>query len=230
MEWYWLVWKKYAQFDGRSRRKEYWMFTLFNLLAIMALGMIAIVGVVLLANAGKTSSEDAAPFLFIPVGIYALAALIPSISAATRRFHDIGKSGWMLFLLIVLGIIPIVGFITAIIQIVFLCQDSAPGANQYGPNPKFPDQGAMIYAGIPPGAIPAGYFVPPQPPAMVVPPPPSARDEIGILQELRRAIDGRLSILRKLRHSDLKSATLVWRPAFTLAARRAGIPGSLLRL
>lgn len=178
MEWYLMVWKKYAQFDGRSRRKEYWMFTLFNLLAIMALGMIAIAGTVLLANAGKTTSEDTVPFLFIPIGIYALAALIPSISAATRRFHDIGKSGWMLFLLIALGVIPIVGFITAIIQIVFLCQDSEPGPNQYGPNPKFPGQGAMMYAGIPPGAIPAGYFVPPQPPAMVVP-PPSAATRLG---------------------------------------------------
>jgi len=179
MEWYWMVWRKYAEFDGRSRRKEYWMFTLFNLLAIFALGALSIAGEVILAAHGTEASANSFVLLFIPVGIYALAAVIPSLAAATRRFHDIGKSGWLLFLLCALGIIPIVGFICSIIQIVFLCQDSVPGVNQYGPNPKFPGQGAMMYAGIPPGAIPAGYVVPPQPPAMVVPPPPSAETRLG---------------------------------------------------
>ena len=134
-----MVWKKYAEFDGRSRRKEYWMFTLVNVIAIMLLSALAVAGMIL--------SRDTGPFLFIPMVIYGLAAFIPSISAATRRFHDIGKSGWMLLLLCVLGIIPVVGFICAIIQIVLLCQDSQPGVNQYGPNPKFPEQGAMMYAG-----------------------------------------------------------------------------------
>ncbi len=158
MEWYLMAWRKFAQFDGRSRRKEYWMFTLFNLIAVALLAMIALAGIAV--------SRENGPFLFIPVGIYGLAALIPGISAATRRFHDIGKSGWVLFLLIVLGIIPIVGLVCGIIQIVFLCTDSVPGPNEYGPNPKSNDPGAMMYAGIPPGAIPAGYAVPPQPPVL----------------------------------------------------------------
>jgi uncharacterized membrane protein YhaH (DUF805 family) len=164
MEWYLMVWKKYADFDGRSRRKEYWMFTLFNILAVFVLGALAIGGGALLATGGTDFSANTMIFLFIPVGIYGLAITIPSIAVATRRFHDIGKSGWLLFLLIALGVIPVVGFVTAVIQLVFLCQDSVPGPNQYGPNPKFPEQGAMMYAGIPPGAIPAGYIVPPQPP------------------------------------------------------------------
>ena len=154
MEWYLMVWKKYAEFDGRSRRQEYWMFTLVNLIAIMLLSGLAVAGMIL--------SRDTGPFLFIPMVIYGLAAFIPSISAATRRFHDIGKSGWMLLLLCVLGIIPVVGFICAIIQIVLLCQDSQPGVNQYGPNPKFPEQGAMMYAGNA-GFVPANIVVPPQP-------------------------------------------------------------------
>ncbi len=191
MEWYWMAWRKYAQFDGRSRRKEYWMFTLYNLLAIFALGALGVAGSVLLASTGKVSSENSVPFLFIPIGIYALAAIIPSISAATRRFHDIGKSGWFLFLLCALGIIPIVGFICSIIQIVFLCQDSVPGPNHYGPNPKFPEQGAMMFAGIPPGAIPAGYVVPPQPPAMFVPPPPPTQARVGFCKNCgARLTDG----------------------------------------
>jgi uncharacterized membrane protein YhaH (DUF805 family) len=154
MEWYLMVWRKFAEFDGRSRRKEYWMFTLFNLIAIFL--------VMALAFAGMMLSQNSGTYLFIPVGIYALAAVIPSISVATRRFHDVGKSGWVLLLLCVLGIIPIVGFICAIIQIVLLCQDSQPGVNQYGPNPKFPEQVAMMYAGNA-GVVPPNIAPPPQP-------------------------------------------------------------------
>jgi hypothetical protein len=115
-----------------------------------------------LAVAGMVLSQDSGPYLFIPIGIYGLAALIPGISIATRRFHDVGKSGWMLLLLCVLGIIPVVGFVCAIIQIVLLCQDSQPGVNQYGPNPKFPEQGAMMYAGNV-GFVPMSIDAQPQP-------------------------------------------------------------------
>jgi uncharacterized membrane protein YhaH (DUF805 family) len=154
MEWYLMVWKKYAEFDGRSRRKEYWVFTLFNAIAASLLTALSFAGITLAHGNGA--------YLFIPVGIYALAATIPSISVATRRFHDIGKSGWMLLLLCVLGIIPIVGFICAIIQLVLFCQDSQPGVNQYGPNPKFPEQGAIMYAGGA-GFVPMSIAAPPQP-------------------------------------------------------------------
>jgi uncharacterized membrane protein YhaH (DUF805 family) len=161
MEWYLMAWRKYAEFDGRSRRKEYWMFALFNILAVFALSALATGGAAILATRGTDVSENGLILLFIPIGIYGLAITIPSLAVATRRFHDIGKSGWLLFLLIALGVIPFVGFITAIIQIVFLCQDGVPGVNQYGPNPKFPMQGAMVYAGNA-GFIPAGIAVPPQ--------------------------------------------------------------------
>jgi uncharacterized membrane protein YhaH (DUF805 family) len=153
MDWYLMVWKKYAQFDGRSRRKEYWMFILFNLVAIMVLAGIG--------GAGMAMSQDNGAFLFVPFGVYALAAIIPSLAVATRRFHDIGKSGWMLVLLIVLGIIPLVGIVCTVIQIVFLCQDSQPGANQYGPNPKFPEQAVGLFPGSM-GLTPVAFGAPPQ--------------------------------------------------------------------
>ncbi len=154
MEWYLIVWRKFAEFDGRARRKEYWMFTLFNTIAVVFLMTLAFAGIAL--------SRDTGFFLFIPVGIYGLAAIIPGLAVATRRFHDIGKSGWMLVLLCVLGIVPLVGLVCAIIQIVFLCQDSQPGVNQYGPNPKFPEQGAMMYAGNA-GFVPMSIDAQPQP-------------------------------------------------------------------
>lgn len=140
MDWYSMVWRKYAEFDGRSRRSEYWMFNLFNILAIFALAALGGVGI--------AASPDYGGVLFVPLGVYALAAVIPSLAVSVRRLHDSGKSGWLLLLFVVLGLIPIVGFITAVIQIVIMCQDSDPGPNQYGPNPKFPEQAAGIYAGV----------------------------------------------------------------------------------
>ena len=81
MDWYLMVWKKYAEFDGRSRRTEYWMFMLFNFLAILALCAVGGVGIAM--------SQDNGWVLFIPLGIYGLAGLIPTLAVATRRFHDI---------------------------------------------------------------------------------------------------------------------------------------------
>jgi uncharacterized membrane protein YhaH (DUF805 family) len=131
MDWYLMVWRKYAEFDGRSRRKEYWMFVLFNFLAILALAAIGGVGLAI--------SEDYGGILFVPLGIYVLAGIIPGLAVGVRRLHDTGKSGWLLLVFMLVGMIPFIGFIGAIIQIVFMCQDSEPGTNQYGPNPKYPD-------------------------------------------------------------------------------------------
>ena len=132
MNWYAMAWKKYGEFEGRSRRTEYWMFMLFNFLAMIALGILGGIGLAI--------SEHYGGLLFIPLGVYFLITIIPSLAISVRRLHDTGKSGWMLLLFAVLGFIPLVGLVSSIIQLVFLCQDSDPGTNQYGPNPKFPDQ------------------------------------------------------------------------------------------
>lgn len=112
MNWYLEVLKKYAVFQGRARRTEYWMFILVNFLIAIGLGVI-----------------DSVLSLGFLSGLYSLAMLIPSIAVGVRRFHDIGKSGWW----ILLGLIPLLGLIALII---FFVQDSQPGDNAYGPNPK----------------------------------------------------------------------------------------------
>jgi uncharacterized membrane protein YhaH (DUF805 family) len=119
MEWYLLALKKYAEFSGRSRRKEYWMYALFNMLIVFVL---EIAGFALLRSAAGT-------ILFALLGIYCLATLIPSLAVGIRRLHDTGKSGWWLLI----SLVPFVGFI---ILLIFLVTDSAPEANLYGPNPK----------------------------------------------------------------------------------------------
>ncbi len=113
MNWYLEVIKKYAVFDGRARRTEYWMFFLFNIIIAFGLGFIE----------GLVGSPGILGML------YALAVLIPGIAVSVRRLHDTNRSGW--FLLI--GLIPIIG---TIVLIIFFAQDSDPGSNDYGENPK----------------------------------------------------------------------------------------------
>ena len=113
MNWYLGCWKKYAEFSGRARRKEYWMFVLFNMLASLVL---CIVDEIL----GTSGALD---------GLYSLAVMIPSLAVAARRLHDTDRSGWWLLI----NLIPIIGWIVCI---VFLCGDSKPGENRFGPNPK----------------------------------------------------------------------------------------------
>lgn len=114
MEWYLKVLQNYVGFSGRARRKEYWMFVLFNFIAGIILGIIeAVIGL-----PGILS------------GLYSLAILIPSLAVVFRRLHDTGKSGWW----ILISLVPIAG---SIILLVFMCLDSDAGTNKYGPNPKY---------------------------------------------------------------------------------------------
>ncbi|MNZ89121.1 Inner membrane protein YhaI [compost metagenome] len=66
----------------------------------------------------------------ILAGLYSLAILLPSLALVVRRLHDTGRSGWW----VLIGFIPLIGFI---VLLVFMCTDSDPDTNQYGPNPKY---------------------------------------------------------------------------------------------
>lgn len=103
--------QRYADFTGRARRKEYWMFFLFYL--IFYIGTV-IIDAVLGTN-------------FFAL-IFALGLFVPSIAIAARRLHDTGRSGWWQLI----ALLPIIG---AIVVLVFLVLDSTED-NQYGPNPK----------------------------------------------------------------------------------------------
>jgi len=119
MSWYLLVLKKYAVFSGRARRKEYWYFFLFNLLITIVLLVIDDMAGTLIAEGG----------IGLLSSIYGLAVLIPFFAVAVRRLHDTDRSGWWLLI----WPIPLIG---AIVILVFTVQDSKPGENQYGSNPK----------------------------------------------------------------------------------------------
>ena len=119
MNWYLEVLKKYAVFSGRARRKEYWYFVLFNI----------VISVILSAIDGMMGSYNAETGMGLLGSIYILAILLPGIGVSIRRLHDTGRSGWWLLV----GFVPLIG---AIVLIVLMLQNSKPGQNQYGANPK----------------------------------------------------------------------------------------------
>jgi uncharacterized membrane protein YhaH (DUF805 family) len=117
---------KYADFSGRARRKEYWMFALF--VFVIYIGLILAGG--LLAGVVNHASHGVGGLVFLaPAYLFILAMFIPSLSVSARRLHDTGRSGWW----ILIGMVPFVG---GIVLLVFHCQDSQMGPNEYGPNPK----------------------------------------------------------------------------------------------
>ena len=119
MNWYLSALKQYAVFKGRARRKEYWFFVLFNLIASLVLTVVDFM----------TGSLDVELGMGLLSGLYSLAILIPSLAVTVRRLHDTDHTGWWLLI----GLVPLIG---AIVLLIFTLQDSKPGDNQYGANPK----------------------------------------------------------------------------------------------
>ena len=124
MNWYLKVLKQYADFSGRARRKEYWMFYLFHLIIVFLL-------VFLMAFSGGGFEAGSEPnFVVIAIlGIYVLATIIPTVAVTVRRLHDIGKSGWWYLI----NFIPYIG---GFVLLIFACMDSNNGPNEWGENPK----------------------------------------------------------------------------------------------
>lgn len=133
MKWYFEVLGKYAVFAGRARRKEYWMFELWNSLILAAFFVIDV-------------RRSASGHVAMLAGLYLLATALPSFAGFVRRLHDTDHRGWWLFI----GMIPLVG---QFILLTLLIKDSDPGPNRFGPNPKT--------EGIPTQSPEMGYIAPP---------------------------------------------------------------------
>jgi uncharacterized membrane protein YhaH (DUF805 family) len=135
MEWMLLPYKRYFDFSGRSRRKEYWMFVLLNII-VAVLASALIFSEVPMTEEAITAYEGQSPgtMFYVGVGIlliFGLFTFIPSLAVQIRRFHDQDKSGWF----ILLGLIPYIG---GIIVLVFMCLEGTKGPNRFGPDPKDP--------------------------------------------------------------------------------------------
>ena len=119
MEWMILPFRRYFEFSGRSRRMEFWMYTLFNVL-------VAIAAVAIDYALGFGFENNG------PVGIItSLAFFVPSRSVSYRRLHGVDRSaGWL-----VLVFVPIIGWL---VLLIWNCSDGTSGTNRFGPDPKDP--------------------------------------------------------------------------------------------
>ena len=121
IQWFIKVLKHYADFSGRARRTEYWMFTLFNIIFYFAWAFL--MGIIF----GLTDSK--VETLYLVIYIYPLILMLPGLAVSVRRLHDLGKSGWMMLV----AFIPLIGSIWLLILMI---TEGNSGENKYGPNPK----------------------------------------------------------------------------------------------
>lgn len=121
MEYYVNVIKNYATFSGRARRKEYWMFALFNIIFSIVASLID--------RFTGLSIDISGVSIGIISSIYSLFILIPSLAVIVRRLHDTNRSGGWIFI----GLIPLIGWI---VLLVFYCTAGTVGNNKYGADPK----------------------------------------------------------------------------------------------
>ncbi|HTR71175.1 MAG TPA: DUF805 domain-containing protein [Mycobacteriales bacterium] len=108
------VLNKYADFSGRARRSEYWYWVL-----ALALGWIVV----------EIFWAISRPLGWILYLVLLIGTIVPDLAVGVRRLHDTSRSGWWL-------LIALVPFVGGIILLVFMCLDSTPGPNDYGPSPK----------------------------------------------------------------------------------------------
>ena len=152
MNWMTLPLKRYAEFSGRSRRMEYWMFVLFLVICYFVIGIVAaLLGFSLASVAANNPGNPTAiygSFLHSTGGIlfalFWLATIVPTVAVGVRRLHDRDMSGWW-YLIVLLGIIPLVGLLVSIGFLVLMLLPGTPGPNRFGPDPKDP-AGADVFA------------------------------------------------------------------------------------
>lgn len=158
--------RRYADFEGRASRSEYWLFALFRI----GVG-IAFMTILSIASAFVSPGDDGGPaaifmaLLALVMVVVVLGLFIPTLAVSVRRLHDTDKSGWLLLI----AFIPFGG----IVLLIFYCLDSTPGKNRFGPNPK----------GVGAGMIaPENYgYEPPRDTAPPPPPPPPPRSQPNIV-------------------------------------------------
>lgn len=123
--------QKYATFQGRASRSEYWWYAL-------GVGLIAVVlSLIMMAGMNfETGEIGGIGYLGAGLlGIFWLAIIVPSIAVTVRRFHDRDMSGWWMLGFFALSLIPLVGFLASIAQLVIFCLKGTAGENRFGPDP-----------------------------------------------------------------------------------------------
>ena len=151
MDWMLLPLRRYADFSGRSRRMEYWMFQLLNAIVVVVLLLLIFGGMPLdaLSNPEALAADTQPGAVFwigaVLAGLWALGTVIPGIAVVIRRLHDRDMSGWWYLGIIVASAIPFVNFIASIAFLVLMVLPGTKGPNRFGPDPLDPSQ-AEVFA------------------------------------------------------------------------------------
>ena len=125
--------QRYTDFQGRSRRSEYWWVILA---LIIFFGIGGALAVVLGGVAGGGDMNPIGMLLIGILGLAYLAIIIPNIALMVRRFHDLNQTGWLVLVFILLGIIPLVGMLASLAQIIWFAMPGTVGPNKCGADPK----------------------------------------------------------------------------------------------
>ena len=132
----------YTNFSGRARRREYWTFTLITDAILLLMGLLIALSLpAILTGSDSRSGGGLTPLGIVVLALYAivqLAVLPPALGLSVRRLHDAGFSGWLLLV----GLVPGIG---GLALLVLMFQDSQPGANRWGLNPKGTSEGTPAF-------------------------------------------------------------------------------------
>ena len=122
IDWYKkVVFENFANFSGRARRSEFWYFVLVNCIisTVFTISSLSIFD----------TNASLASMISLISGLYSLAIFIPNLAVTVRRLHDVGKSGWYYFIVL----IPLLG---VILLLYWFCQEGELNENKWGHNPK----------------------------------------------------------------------------------------------
>ncbi|MFC3173912.1 DUF805 domain-containing protein [Novosphingobium bradum] len=140
MDWMLMPLRRYAEFSGRSRRKEYWMFALLMAIIYTLAGVLMISSLWPMIAAGQAPTAESFTGGFLAgvvlLGLFTLAIFVPALALTVRRLHDRDLSGWWYLGVVILAQVPYLGPVVNLAFLVLMCLPGTPGPNRFSPDPK----------------------------------------------------------------------------------------------
>ena len=154
MEWMLLPYKRlYSVIEGRSSRREFWMFFLLNVLIVaayaalfIAFGGIAMLNPKTIASAMAGVGVVMLLILLVPLYLWAIITWPAGFALTIRRFHDLNLSGWVYGGFLVANFIPFLNLLSWLVLLIMMCVGGTSGPNRYGDDPTREATGANVFS------------------------------------------------------------------------------------